>query len=255
MIGWWLWCSALAEDPVAKPPAEDDLLDLPVQDSVRIERSQHQWTINVGTRTLRVDSPATPDDEALLRALVASLLQDLDLEVALPPAPEPAPVPAASLTVEPPRAQTWAGISTQIRPGLTPTLGLTLRSLRAGAPGVGVEATVWAPRSLSLLPSAFLLEGEVSTWLHIDAGPLTVSWGLGLAYRGYTHDRGFVAQHLKPVFHGMVGVPVLLGRRWMRPEVGLAADVGRTRLHVNDSSTLLAPVSVTVGATFGPRRR
>ncbi|MBX2802051.1 MAG: hypothetical protein KTR31_30500 [Myxococcales bacterium] len=88
---WALWW-ALAP-AVATPPDQDE---------VAIERGPTRWRATVNGRTVDVPVPQTDEDHAIFRALVTSLLLDLQYRARPPEVPAVQPIP--STANPPPRA-------------------------------------------------------------------------------------------------------------------------------------------------------
>ena len=71
-----LAAAAVAADPL--------LVAIPGAEEATIDRRVDRWIVSVSGKTLSVPPPRTPEDRAMLRALVTSLLTEI---VPLPPPP------------------------------------------------------------------------------------------------------------------------------------------------------------------------
>jgi len=248
MIGAWL-SLAFGQTP---PPSTIE--EMTGHAEVHIEIDGTQWTVTVRNRTLSMEQPDSEADFALLRAIVRSLLQDLDLTPAEPPSiPVPPPPPEAEATPSAVHAQ--VAVLASLQPGLGPGFGASVGLWGGSTIGGTLEVGVLAPRGLELVDGGRMWQAEVTGAGFVTTGPVRWHLGGGLAYRQYERLGQAVERDLKPRAHVWLGWPWQSGARAMEPGLGLAFDLGATEILADGEEGRLFPVAARFRLRFGREAR
>lgn len=240
MILWWIGV-AFAADPL--------LSDLPPGADVEIVRGATSWTVRVGDQTVRIPPATTPEDEAAVRALVASLMSSLDLSVdvalpeipappprprpAPPPAPEPEPVVVAPPPPPPPPepepgplVRVWAASDLVLRPEVQLGAGFAAGVSTGERAGFDGALGYRLPRAVG---GAILTELDLGAGLWGAVRPwLVVTVGGSAVMRWYSAEAEPVTSHVMPRAQLGVGVPVGFGATTLTLSTAVEADLGVT---------------------------
>jgi hypothetical protein len=267
-----LWIgAAFAADPL--------LSELPPGADVEIVRGPTSWTVRVGDQTVQIPPATTPEGEAAVRALVASLMSSLDLSVDVPlpeiPAPVPRPRPAPPppepepvVVVAPPPppppppepepeplVRVWAATDLVLRPEVQLGLGFVAGVSTGERAGFDVSLGYRLPRAAS---GAILTELDLGAGLWGAVRPwLVVTVGGSAVLRWYSAEAEPVTSHVMPRAQLGVGVPVGFGQTTLTMSAAVEADLGVTWIApAGERYERLSPVAarIQLRAAFGVPR-